>query len=110
MFAKRGRSRSSARSAAVAEVVAEPRLLVGPEGVRVVVLTKPGCHLCDVARHIVELVCAERDLDHVEVDISADPFLLSEFADAIPVVLVDGIEVGRFRVAPRAIEAALDRR
>lgn len=68
---------------------------------------KPGCHLCDVARQVVELVCAESDLDFTELDISEDPFLASEYADAVPVVLVDDREVGRFRVSPDAIRKAL---
>ena len=74
---------------------------------RVTLIGKPGCHLCDVARQVVELVCAEEDLDYVELDITEDPFLASEYADAVPVVLVDGAEVGRFRVSPDAIRAGL---
>ena len=74
---------------------------------RVVVLTRPGCHLCDVARDVVEAVCAERDLDYDEIDISEDPFLASEYAAAIPVVLVDDVEVARFRVSPQVLAAAL---
>ena len=72
-----------------------------------VVLTRPGCHLCDVARDVVEVVCAERDLDYDEIDISEDPFLASEYAAAIPVVLVDDVEVARFRVSPQVLAAAL---
>lgn len=73
----------------------------------VVLMSKPGCHLCDVARQVVDLVCAEADLDFTEFDITTDPFLASEYADAIPVVLVDEVEVGRFRVSPEAIRRAL---
>lgn len=68
---------------------------------------KPGCHLCDVARQVVELVCAERDLDFEELDITTDPFLASEYSAAVPVVEVDGVEVGRFRISPDALRAAL---
>ena len=76
---------------------------------RVTLIGKPGCHLCDVARQVVELVCAEADVDFAELDITEDPFLASEYADAVPVVLVDGAEVGRFRVSPQAIRTALQR-
>ncbi len=74
---------------------------------RVTLIGKPGCHLCDVARQVVEVVCAEADLDFTDLDITGDPFLASEYAEAIPVVLVDEVEVGRFRVSPEAIRAAL---
>ena len=76
---------------------------------RVSLIGKPGCHLCDVARQVVEHVCAELDLDYTELDITEDPFLASEYADAVPVVLVDGVEVGRYRVSPDAIRTALRR-
>lgn len=74
---------------------------------RVTLIGKPGCHLCDVARQVVEVVCAQTDEDFEELDITEDPFLASEYADAVPVVLVDGREVGRFRVSPDAIRRAL---
>lgn len=74
---------------------------------RVTLIGKPGCHLCDVARSVVELVCAEQDVDFAEQDITTDPFLAYEYADAVPVVLVDGTEVGRFRISPDAIRSAL---
>jgi glutaredoxin len=74
---------------------------------RVTLIGKPGCHLCDVARTVVDLVCAEEDVDFDEQDITTDPFLAYEYADAVPVVLVDGTEVGRYRVSPDAIRAAL---
>jgi hypothetical protein len=74
---------------------------------RVTLIGKPGCHLCDVARSVVELVCAEEDQDFAELDVTTDPFLASEYADAVPVVLVDDAEVGRYRVSPATIRAAL---
>jgi glutaredoxin len=74
---------------------------------RVTLIGKPGCHLCDVARMVVEHVCAEHDLEFADLDITEDPFLASEYADAVPVVLVDGAEVGRYRVSPDAIRRAL---
>lgn len=74
---------------------------------RVSLIGKPGCHLCDVARQVVELACAAADEDFEELDITEDPFLASEYADAVPVVLVDGREVGRYRISPNAIAAAL---
>jgi len=74
---------------------------------RVTIIGKPGCHLCDVARTVVEIVCSEFDLDHDELDITEDPFLASEYADAVPVILVDGREAARYRVSPDVLRAAL---
>lgn len=73
----------------------------------VVLYTKPGCHLCDVARQVVEVVCAEADLDHTEVNIWDDPAAADRYADRIPVVAVDGRDVAQFRVDPATLRRAL---
>ena len=74
---------------------------------RVVLIGKPACHLCDVAREVVETVCAEFDLDPDERSIHDDPFLASEFADRIPVVLVDDVEISHFRISSDKLRKAL---
>lgn len=77
--------------------------------VRVQLISKPGCHLCDIAREVVETVCAELDEDHSEVNIHDDPFSADLYSNRIPVVLVDGIEVAQFRVsADRLRQAVID--
>lgn len=74
---------------------------------RVALYTKPGCHLCDVAREVVEIVCAERDTDFVEINIWDDPGDADRFAERIPVITVDGVEVAHFRIDPDRLRAAL---
>lgn len=68
---------------------------------------KPDCHLCDVARQVVEMVCAQADVDWVELSILDDPRLASLYADQIPVVLVDGQVHDIYRVNPQRLAAAL---
>jgi hypothetical protein len=74
---------------------------------RVVLVGKPDCHLCDVAREVVEVVCAEQDLEFTEVNIYEDPFSADQFAARIPVVLVDGEEIAQFRVSAQRLRTAL---
>lgn len=74
---------------------------------RVVIYSKPGCHLCDVAREVVDIVCAEFDTEYAEVNIWDQPALADQFADRIPVVTVDGAEVAQFRIDPARLRAAL---
>jgi len=57
---------------------------------RIELLTKPGCHLCDVAREVIDIVCAESGDDWIETSIEDDPALYDEYWEKIPVVLVDG--------------------
>lgn len=56
-------------------------------------LTKPGCHLCDVAREIVDGVVEglpdAESVDVVERSILDDPQLEHAYAEQIPVVLID---------------------
>ena len=71
---------------------------------------KPDCHLCDVAREIVETVVAELPEDSVEVDelsILDDPALYEQWWEKIPVVLIDGRLHGHWRVSPDRLRDAL---
>lgn len=74
--------------------------------VRIQILGRAGCHLCDVAREIVEIVAAETGADFVEVDVDADP-TLKRYSDYVPVLLVDGKEHSHWRVDSARLRAAL---
>ncbi|MGH3384375.1 MAG: glutaredoxin family protein [Nocardioidaceae bacterium] len=76
---------------------------------RVVLYTRPGCHLCDDARVVIERVCAELGVGWQEVDISADEHLLAQYWEQIPVTLVDGAPHDFWRVDPTRLRAALTR-
>ncbi len=77
---------------------------------RVTLYSKPGCHLCDDARAVVERVCAELGEAYAEVDISSSPELLARYGEEIPVTLVDGAQHDFWRVDPVRLRAALSRR
>jgi glutaredoxin len=68
---------------------------------------RPGCHLCDDARTVLERVRREMDFELVERDIEADDTLLRRYLERIPVVAVDGRELFDFFVDERALRAAL---
>ena len=72
-----------------------------------ILVAKPGCHLCDVARDIIDLVCAQADADWIELSIFDDAQLAAMYADQIPVVLVDGQVHDVYRVNPERLLAAL---
>jgi glutaredoxin len=76
---------------------------------RVLLYTKPGCHLCDMAREVVAEVCAELGESFDEVDITAGPDAdrqMRAYGEEIPVTFVDGrqhdfwhVDEGRLRAA-----------
>lgn len=74
---------------------------------RVVLYSKPGCHLCDEARAVIETVCAELGEQYDEVDISSSEALTSRYGEEIPVTLVDGVQHDYWRVDPERLRSAL---
>jgi len=71
---------------------------------------KPDCHLCEVARDVVEAVVAELPEDTVIVDersILEDPALYELWWEKIPVVLIDGAIHAHWRVSPDRLRDAL---
>jgi hypothetical protein len=75
--------------------------------VRVRLVGKPGCHLCDDARAVIARVCAELAVGGEEVSILDDPVLADLYWEQIPVTLVDGDVLDFWRVDPARLRAAL---
>jgi glutaredoxin len=86
----------------------------GPAGgggdARVVLIGKPGCHLCETARDVVSAVAADLGVEWREVSILDEPELAERYAEQIPVVIVDGREHDYWRVDERRLRQALGRR
>jgi glutaredoxin len=77
-------------------------------------VTKPDCHLCDTARDVVAQVVAELadgasapSVDVREFSILDDAALAEEYAEEVPVVLIDGRVHTVWRVDPARLRAAL---
>jgi hypothetical protein len=70
---------------------------------RVVLFSRPGCHLCEVAREAVLRVRAAAPFAFDEVDIETDDELVREMGLRIPVVAVDGLEVFEIEVDEPAL-------
>ena len=74
---------------------------------RVTLYSRPGCHLCEDARVVVERVCADLGTSYDEVDITTSPELLEAYGEQIPVTLVDGRRHDFWRVDESRLRAAL---
>lgn len=80
------------------------------EPVRVVVLVRADCRTCDRMEDVVREMCLRAGEEYRRVDVDApdaDPEWRAEYSDAIPVVLVDDVEVGSWRVEPADLARAL---
>jgi glutaredoxin len=74
---------------------------------RVTLYGKPGCHLCDDARAVVQAVCAELGVGWTEIDITGDSELFRAYGEQIPVTLVDGRQHDFWRVDAGRLRRAL---
>lgn len=79
----------------------------------ITLIGKPDCHLCDVAREVVEHTIAELPdeaadrIEVVEKSIADDEALYAQWWEKIPVVLIDGELHGHWRVSQDRLRAAL---
>jgi glutaredoxin len=76
---------------------------------RITLLGKPGCHLCDDARAVVARVAEDLSVPWEERSILEDAELMAEYAEEIPVVLIDGRQHTFWRVDEQRLRAALER-
>lgn len=68
---------------------------------RVVLYTRPGCHLCEEARReMLAAGCAEQ-YELAEVNINDDPALAARYGWDIPVIAIDGRETFKHRLTAR---------
>lgn len=79
------------------------------------IIGKPDCHLCDVAREVVDAVIAELPddtadrIEVAEVSINDDPALYELWWEKIPVVLIDGELHAHWRVSPERLRERLEK-
>jgi hypothetical protein len=79
----------------------------GGGGPRVLLLSRPGCHLCEQARAVIARVTADLGEGFEERDIDASPADLGEYSDMIPVTFVDGVQHDFWHVSEDRLRAAL---
>lgn len=68
------------------------RAAPGARPIRVTLLTRPGCHLCEHAEALIERVGRDVPLVLERVDIDADPALRARYTHVIPVVRIEGTD------------------
>jgi glutaredoxin len=75
----------------------------------VTLITRVGCHLCEVAETQLRALAAELGFGYREVDVDASPALRDEYSDRVPVIVLDGKEHGYWRVEEQRLRRALAR-
>ena len=79
----------------------------GSATARVVVYSREGCHLCQVAEATVAEVCTAAGVDWERVDVDTDADLRARFTEQVPVTFVDGRQHDFWRVDADRLRRAL---
>jgi glutaredoxin len=66
--------------------------------------SRPGCHLCDLAREVIEVERVRTGFTFEEIDVEGDDALELRYGIRIPVVTIDGVE--RFEIEVHPAELA----
>jgi thiol-disulfide isomerase/thioredoxin len=73
--------------------------------IAIAIYSRPGCHLCEEMKAVVQNV-AQRENASVtidEIDISTDPALESRYGLEIPVLIVEGRKVAKYRISEQEL-------
>ena len=65
--------------------------------------SKPGCHLCEELRDLLEELQPEHGFTFEEIDITTNHELFARYRFDIPVLLKGGIEMARGRITDREL-------
>lgn len=65
--------------------------------------TRVHCHLCDDAKAALERVRVQAPFELSIIDVDTDPRLVELYGLEVPVVLVDGKKVAKYRVDEAAL-------
>ncbi len=76
------------------------------------IYSRPGCHLCDEMKAVVERVAGSATPPATidVIDISSDPDLESRYGLEIPVLMVNGKKAAKYRVSEEELARMLGAR
>jgi glutaredoxin len=77
---------------------------------RVTMLSRQGCHLCDRARSTLVAVCEATGTGWAEADVDDHPALVPLYGELLPVVFVDGRRHDYWQVDAGRLASALSSR
>jgi glutaredoxin len=69
-----------------------------PHSIQIDIYSRPGCHLCDEAKDVIERVRRRYPFSLRTINIESDPTLEEAYGEQIPVVLINGNKAFKFHV------------
>ena len=85
------------------------------KAIQVTFITKPGCHLCDEARPVLESAITQLRIDAIPITLTErnmldDEHLVATYQEDIPVVLIDGKRHSYWHVDEERLVTAIRKR
>jgi len=69
--------------------------------------SRPGCHLCDEMKAVINRVAQSNPLQLEEIDISANADLEARYGLEIPVLMVEGKKAAKYRIGEEELRRVL---
>jgi glutaredoxin len=79
------------------------------DSAKVEIYSRPGCHLCNEAKEVIERVGRRVAFSLRVINIETDPELEKKYGEEIPVVFVNGMPAFRYRVDEAEFEKKVKR-
>ena len=80
-----------------------------PANLKVVIYSRPGCHLCDEAKQVIAAAAHADEYTLDEINIESDPDLIKRYQHDIPVITINGIETFKHRLTVEQFQSAIAR-
>jgi glutaredoxin len=72
--------------------------------IQIDIYSRPGCHLCDEAKEVVERVRVRFPFSLRVINIETDPELETRYGEQIPVVFINGNKAFKYHVDEAELE------
>lgn len=78
-----------------------------PADIMITLLVRPGCHICEDARAVIERVARDLDVPWEERDITQSEKDTEQYWEQIPVTLINGVQHDFWHVDEARLRAAI---
>ena len=73
----------------------------------VILMTRRDCPACATAEADIRRICTELGVEWTVEDVDSDPEWRAEYGDRVPVILINGVEHGYWKVEEDRLRQAL---
>ena len=83
--------------------------MVMSDPIRVDIYSRPGCHLCDDAKDVIDRIRTRYPFALNVINVESDPELEAAYGTEIPVITINGNKAFKYRVDENEFEKKVNR-